>query len=91
MLTKYYTLAEVAEMLGRSQRQVYRDIYSGSLHARKVGAQWRVSEEDYEAFVNGASDGVSSFDALVATLAEARPQLNDAERMRLMSVIMAGD
>lgn len=90
MLTRYYTLQEVAEALGRSERQVYRDIYAGRLTAHKVGSHWRISQDDVDAYVNGLTDGdVTSFDTLLASVVEARPRLTDPERMQLVSAIMA--
>lgn len=89
MLTRYYTTGEVATMLGRSRRQIYRDIESGKLHARRVGKQYRISETDYEAYVNDASDSTSSLETLLAHVSDAGSQLTDTERMALIGAIMS--
>ena len=89
MLTRYYTIQDVAKMLDRSRRSVYRDIDSGKLRARKIGREWRISQEDYDAFVNGEqSTKGASFESLLAAVNEARPQLTTDQRMRLLSAVV---
>ena len=89
MLTRYYTLQEVAAAIKRSQRQVYRDIADGRLYAVKVQGQWRVSEDAYNNYVNGAHS--SSIDQLLTSLTIARPSLSDNDIRRLMTAILAGE
>src|SRR3989344_7310578 len=57
---KIYTLNEVSELLGVSERTVFRYIHSGKLKARKIGG-WKISEPDLRSFLNeNSSDlGVS--------------------------------
>lgn len=47
-----YTLKEVQEILGVTQRTLYRWIDAGSLKAFKAGRTWRVSEEALQEFIN---------------------------------------
>lgn len=47
-----YTLKEVQEILGVTQRTLYRWIDAGSLKAFKAGRTWRVSEEALQDFIN---------------------------------------
>lgn len=90
MLKNYYSIEDVMSASGRSRRSIYRDIQEGLLKAHKCGGHWRVSEDDFAAYMNDTSDdGMASFDALLASVSEARPRLTDDERMRLMSAIMA--
>jgi excisionase family DNA binding protein len=46
----YYSLQEVAKILGVSVRSLYRYIDSGRLRAVKVG-YWRISKKDLEYFL----------------------------------------
>lgn len=47
-----YTLHEIEEILGVTQRTLYRWIDAGSLKAFKAGRTWRVSEEALQEFIN---------------------------------------
>lgn len=90
MLKRYYNLEQVIKASGRSRRTIYRDIQSGLLVAHKVGGHWRVSEDDFAAYMSDTSDDdTTSFDTLLASVVEVRPQLTDPERMQLVSAIMA--
>lgn len=51
-LPKIYTLREVQEILGVTQRTLYRWIDNGSLKAFKAGRTWRVSEEALQEFID---------------------------------------
>ena len=46
-----YTLHEIEEILGVTQRTLYRWIDAGSLKAFKAGRTWRVSEEALQEFI----------------------------------------
>lgn len=50
---KIYTLKEAAEILKVNIRSVHRYKKDGRLAARKVGGQWRVTQEAIERFING--------------------------------------
>ena len=52
-LTRFYTIAEVADLLVVSTRTVRRWIARGELLAHKFGRQVRISEIDLRAFVQG--------------------------------------
>lgn len=47
----FYTIDEVADALGVSEKTVRRRIDDGSLHAHKIGRQWRVSDSDFRSYV----------------------------------------
>ena len=47
----FYTLEEVAKMLRISMPTVRRLIEDGDLKAIKVRGQWRVSKDEYEAYI----------------------------------------
>ena len=51
-LPKIYTLREVEQILGVTQRTLYRWIDNGSLKAFKAGRTWRVSEEALQEFID---------------------------------------
>jgi excisionase family DNA binding protein len=50
-LTRFYTVAQIADMLTVSPRTVRRWIGAGELLAHKFGRQVRVSEIDLKAFL----------------------------------------
>lgn len=50
---KIYTLKEAAEILKVNIRSVHRYKKDGRLEAKKVGGQWRVTQEAIERFING--------------------------------------
>ena len=52
-MTRFYTVAEVADLLVVSTRTVRRWIARGELLAHKFGRQVRISEIDIRAFVQG--------------------------------------
>ena len=52
------TVAEVAEVLRVSGMTVYRLIEKGDLRALRIGARWRVSSADLDAYLAGARVGV---------------------------------
>jgi len=50
-LTKFYTVAQVADALGVSVRTVRRRIKSGDLVAHHFGTAVRIAEADLKAFI----------------------------------------
>lgn len=52
---KWYTVADVAELTGLTDRTIRNYLKSGSLHGRKIGVQWRFTEDD----INGLFSEVS--------------------------------
>ncbi len=50
---KYYTVAQVAQMLDIHEKTIQRYIREGKLNASKVGKSWRISGHDLSLFVNG--------------------------------------
>lgn len=51
-MDRYYTPAEVAEILKVKRQTVYTWIREGRLQADKIGRTRRISEEDLNKFVN---------------------------------------
>lgn len=47
----FYSVEEIADMLKVSKRTVYRNMQAGELHAVKIGQNWRISQENLEAFL----------------------------------------
>lgn len=45
---KFYTVADVAEITGLTGRTIRNYLKDGTLHGRKIGVQWRFTEEDVE-------------------------------------------
>ncbi len=52
---KFYTLKQVAEMLGVSERSMYRYIKEKRINAIKVG-YWKISEKDLGEFMQRYSN-----------------------------------
>ncbi len=53
---EFYTIAEVAEMSGQSQKTVRRHIASGKLKADKIVNRYRISKENYEKWLTSDTD-----------------------------------
>ena len=54
---KVYTILELVDILHVTRRSIYEWIKTGKLHAVKLGKEWRVREEDLDAFLaNGTRD-----------------------------------
>jgi excisionase family DNA binding protein len=53
---RFFTVAEVAEIVGVSVRTVRRWIKSGELVAHHIGAVVRIAEGDLRAFIAGHRD-----------------------------------
>ena len=48
---KLYTILELVDILHVTRRSIYEWIKTGKLHAVKLGKEWRVREEDLDAFL----------------------------------------
>lgn len=46
---KWYTVAEVAKMTGLTDRTIRNYLKDGTMHGKKIGVQWRFTEEDINA------------------------------------------
>ncbi|MFV0465537.1 MAG: helix-turn-helix domain-containing protein [Lachnospiraceae bacterium] len=46
---KLYTVADVAELTGLTDRTIRNYLKDGTLHGKKIGVQWRFTEEDINA------------------------------------------
>lgn len=52
MILKVYTLKQVADLLQVSKQTIYNYITAGKLQAIKTGKEYRVTNEQLEAFIN---------------------------------------
>ena len=50
-LQRFYSVEEVADLLGVSDKTVRRRIAGGELVAHRIGRQLRISEDDFNAYV----------------------------------------
>ena len=48
---RFFTLAEAAEALGLSVKTIRRRIVAGELRSHRFGRSFRISEEDFRAYV----------------------------------------
>ena len=44
----FYSIAEVAEMSGQSQKTIRRHIAAGKLKADKIGSRYRIAKDNYD-------------------------------------------
>ena len=54
---KVYTILELVDILHVTRRSIYEWIKTGKLHAVKLGKEWRVREEDLDAFLAKGTRG----------------------------------
>lgn len=50
---KVYALKEVAEISKMSMSTIHRHLKAGILEANKIGAVWRVTQEQLEKYIKG--------------------------------------
>lgn len=50
-----YTVDEVAKILEVSVKTIRRYIYSSKISAKKIGGQWRISQENIDAYIDSIS------------------------------------
>jgi len=55
-LTRVLSIADAAQLLGMSYGKVHALAVSGTLPARQIGRQWRISEADLSAWVMDQGD-----------------------------------
>ena len=51
MEEKFYTIDQIAEILGMHHKTIRKFITEGKLRANKVGKQWRISGHDLSLFM----------------------------------------
>ena len=49
---KFYTIAEIAKKCKLSEKTIRREIKANRLHARKIAGQWRITEADYQDWID---------------------------------------
>ncbi len=60
MEDKFYTIEQIAGMLGMHHKTIRKFITEGKLPANKVGKQWRITGHDLSVFIEKNSDDTSS-------------------------------
>lgn len=63
MESKFYTIDQVAEILDIHHKTIRKFIKEGKLKANKFGKQWRISQEDLDAFTKAQNPVVINKDA----------------------------
>lgn len=56
MKDKFYTIDQVARILGMHHKTIRKFIKEGKLSANKVGKQWRISDKDLNVFMDNPSN-----------------------------------
>lgn len=57
---KFYTIDQIAEILGMHHKTIRKFITEGRLRANKVGKQWRISGHDLSIFMENSNLSISS-------------------------------
>ena len=57
---KFYTIDQIAEILGMHHKTIRKFITEGKLRANKVGKQWRISGNDLSLFMEANNVNVRS-------------------------------
>ena len=60
MKEKFYTIDQIAEILGMHHRTIRKFITEGKLRANKVGKQWRISGHDLSLFMEDNNVNIKS-------------------------------
>lgn len=60
MENKFYTVDEIAEMLGMHHKTIRKFIREGKLGANKVGKQWRISGHELSVFMEKNNVNISN-------------------------------
>ena len=55
-MEKYYSVEDVAEILGFKEKTVREWLRTGKLKGKKIGRLWRVKESDLEEFINNTEE-----------------------------------
>lgn len=69
MENKFYTIEQIAAMLGMHHKTIRKFITEGKLPANKVGKQWRITGHDLSVFIEKNSDHTNS------RIAEGHPEI----------------
>jgi excisionase family DNA binding protein len=56
MEDKFYTIDQIAELLGMHHKTIRKFIHEGKLRASKVGKQWRITGHDLSTFTEKNND-----------------------------------
>ena len=73
---KLYTVADVAELTGLTSRTIRNYLKDGTLHGKKIGVQWRFTEEDIENLFRETTTGMKEKlpEEIVNDFLRERPQ-----------------
>lgn len=79
MLTQFYTFAEVCKALKISPNTLRSRLASGEITGRKVGAQWRFTEEDLNRQAQ-RNDGIDATSTITPIILHRRPTPHRTEK-----------
>ncbi|AWZ09075.1 MULTISPECIES: helix-turn-helix domain-containing protein [unclassified Streptomyces] len=85
-----YSVGEVAERLGLHVRTVRNYVRDGRLKAVRIGKQYRISREDFEALTSGPTDTGTGTDSGADTGADARPARRHLEVSSIVQIDSIG-
>lgn len=85
MEEKFYTIDQIAEILGMHHKTIRKFITEGKLRANKVGKQWRISSHDLSVFMEDNNVNVRSKNKSENTTIEF--SMNDVDSNRRIGKI----
>lgn len=89
MVEQHYTPSQVSELLSRSRRTIYRDLYSGALRAKRCGRDWKIPESAIDEYI--AIDASSEFEGFKRATKNIRSKLTTDQKMELVQVLLDND
>jgi excisionase family DNA binding protein len=54
--TRMFSVTEVAEILGCSDRTIYKYLDDGRLHGKKIGKRWMITQNSLRNFIFGGEE-----------------------------------
>jgi excisionase family DNA binding protein len=89
-MSKVYTVDEVANLLDVSVKTIRRYIYSGKIAAKKIGGQWRITQEQVDDYLNISSSAVccsSSIDKDDFCVFMDTDYFNSEDKLQLCTIV----
>ena len=87
MEEKFYTVDQIAEILGMHHKTIRKFISEGKLRANKVGKQWRISGHDLSIFMESNNVSISDKNKVESEKIEfSTSEINDNNRINKINV-----
>lgn len=88
MEEKFYTIDQIAEILGMHHKTIRKFITEGNLRANKVGKQWRISGHDLSLFIENNNVNIKNNNKLESEKIEfSTGDINSNNKITVSTVI----